>query len=61
MEQRKMYRRNRRSRKTRYRKARFLNRVKNKKEGWLAPSIQHKIDTHLNIIEKIHKICEIKN
>ena len=39
-------RRSRRNRKTRYRKPRFDNR-KNKKEGWLAPSIQHKIGTHL--------------
>ena len=31
---------NRRSRKTRYRKARFSNRVSSKKEGWLAPSIK---------------------
>jgi len=27
-----------------------------KKKGWLAPSIQHKIDTHLTVISKI---CEI--
>lgn len=33
-------RRARRSRKTRYRKPRFLNRVKKKKPGWLAPSIK---------------------
>ncbi len=51
-------RRSRRSRKTRYRQARFLHRKKGK--GWLAPSIQHKIDTHLTIIDKIHKILPIK-
>lgn len=33
-------RRNRRSRKTRYRKARFNNRASTKKAGWLAPSIK---------------------
>ena len=36
-------RRSRRNRKTRYRKARFLNRVKSKKAGWLAPSVNHKV------------------
>ena len=39
-------RRARRHRKTRYRKPRFNNRAKPK--GWLAPSIQHKINTHIN-------------
>src|SRR5438270_3383284 len=36
------YRRTRRSRKTRYRKARFLNRKK--PQDWLAPSVKHKVD-----------------
>lgn len=47
----------RRSRKTRYRKPRFDNR--RRREGWLAPSIKHKIDTHLDVIEKVHKILPI--
>ena len=38
----------RRNRKTRYRKARFDNRKKD--EGWLAPSVRHKIGTHLAVI-----------
>ena len=54
---RKEYRKNRRSRKTRYRKPRFDNR--RKKEGWIAPSIKNKIDTHLNVIENIYKILPI--
>ena len=54
---RKNYRNNRRSRKTRYRQARFLNRKKDK--GWLAPSIHNKINTHLRMIENIHKILPI--
>lgn len=54
-------RRSRRSRKTRYRKPRFLNRVRTKKTGWIAPSIQHKINTHLSIIEFVHKILPIAN
>lgn len=52
-------RRARRSRKTRYRKARFDNRVHAKKKGWLAPSIEHKINAHLTAIEKAHKILPI--
>jgi hypothetical protein len=52
-------RRTRRNRKTRYRKARFLNRVSTKKEGRLAPSIQNKIDTHIKIVDKLHKILPI--
>jgi|LSQX01.1.fsa_nt_gb N6-L-threonylcarbamoyladenine synthase len=50
-------RRSRRNRKTRYRKHRFNNRKK--EEGWLAPSIEHKIQTHLNVISKIHRILPI--
>ena len=38
-----MYRRNRRSRKTRYRKPRFNNR-KNKGKGWIPPSLEQKVD-----------------
>ena len=37
------YRRNRRSRKLRYRTPRFLNRTK--PTGWLAPSLRHRIET----------------
>jgi len=55
---RKQNRRIRRNR-LRYRKPRFLNRVKSKNKGWLAPSIQNKINTHLTIIEKIYKILPI--
>jgi len=50
-------RNNRRSRKTRYRKARFLNRKK--PDGWLPPSIRSKINTHIKVIEKVHKILPI--
>lgn len=47
-------RRTRRSR-LRYRKARFNNRVSSKRKGWLAPSVENKIQTHLTVVEKIHK------
>jgi len=55
---RKQLRRTRRN-KTRYRKPRFLNRVSTKKKGWLAPSIRQKIDVHLTVVEKVHKILPI--
>ena len=44
------YRRSRRFRKTRYRKARFLNRRKSK--GWLPPSIRAKLDANFAWIDK---------
>ncbi len=50
-------RRARRNRKTRYRKARFNNRRRG--DGWLAPSIREKIDTHLTVIANVHKILPI--
>lgn len=52
-------RRSRRNRKTRYRKPRFNNRVSTRKDGWLAPSIRQKVDTHLTVAAKIHKILPI--
>ena len=52
-------RRTRRNRKTRYRKCRFLNRIHSKNKGWLAPSIEQKIQTHLTVVEKLHKFLPI--
>lgn len=51
----------RRNRKTRYRKARFDNRVSSKKEGWLAPSIKNKIQSHLSVVDKVCAILPITN
>ena len=51
---RRMYRQNRRSRKTRYRKPRFNNR-KNKKKGWLPPSLEQKVAVQLNEIDHLHR------
>ena len=53
------FRHTRRNRKTRYRAPRFNNR-KNKKDGWLAPSVQHKINTHIKIVDNVCKILPIK-
>jgi N6-L-threonylcarbamoyladenine synthase len=55
--ERRQYRRTRRNRKTWYREPRFLNRKK--PEGWLAPSIQHKLDSHIKLINKVKQILPI--
>lgn len=55
--ERRMYRRSRRNRKPWYRQPRFLNRKK--PEGWLAPSIQHKLDSHVKLIGKIKEILPV--
>lgn len=54
-------RRTRRSHKTRYRQPRFNNRVASKKQGWLAPSIQNKVETHLTCIKRVYDILPITN
>ena len=43
----------------RYRKSRFNNRTSSKKEGWAAPSIRQRIDSHLKQISDIHRILPI--
>ena len=55
--ERRQYRRFRRYRKTRYRKPRFLNR--RRPDGWLPPSIQHKLDSHVKAVEQVAKILPI--
>lgn len=47
----------RRFRKTRYRAARFDNR--RKKDGWLAPSIRYKVDSHLKVIRMVHSLLPV--
>lgn len=54
---RRAFRRARRNRKTRYRKAKFLNRSKPK--GWLAPSVRHLVEAHLKVIRLVHRILPI--
>jgi 5-methylcytosine-specific restriction endonuclease McrA len=56
--ERKMYRRIKRN-KLWYRKPRFLNRTSTKKKGWLTPSIQHKLDSHLRFVEKMKGLLPI--
>ena len=50
-------RRNRRYRKTRYRQARFDNRRKT--EGWLAPSIRYKVESHLKVIRMVYSLLPV--
>ena len=56
-------RQNRRTRRNhlRYREPRFNNRVSSKNKGWLAPSIENKIQSHMSIIDKVYKILPITN
>lgn len=54
---RKELRRTRRNRKTRYRKSRFDNRKK--KDGWLTPSVEQKIESHLKVIRLVHKLLPV--
>lgn len=52
-------RRARRSRKTRYRQARFDNRVSSKPKGWIAPSVEVKIQEHISAVLRIQKMLPV--
>ncbi|HBE20683.1 MAG TPA: HNH endonuclease [Cyanobacteria bacterium UBA11149] len=57
LESRRSIRRNRRNRHTRYRQARFLNRTRS--SSWLAPSLQHRVETILTWIKKLTRYAPI--
>ena len=57
LDSRRMIRRSRRQRKTRYREARFLNRTK--PQGWIAPSVKSRADNVINFIKKYKKFLNI--
>jgi 5-methylcytosine-specific restriction endonuclease McrA len=57
LEQKRNYRRNRRSRNTRYRAPRFDNRKR--EQGWLAPSLLHKKQAHITLIETIKTLLPV--
>ena len=59
MQQRAMYRRNRRGRKTRYRKARWRNRASMRKDGRLAPSITSKVESHLREKRQVEALLPV--
>ena len=52
-------RRGRRNRKMRYRAPRFDNRVHSKNQGWLAPSIENKINAHLSRVDAVRKLLPV--
>ena len=55
--ERRQYRGARRHRKTWHRQPRFNNR--RTPEGWLAPSIQHKLNSHIKIIGQVNRILPV--
>ena len=55
--ERRQYRRARRNRKTWYRQPRFLNRKK--PEGWLAPSLRHKLDSQVKLVVGLAKVLPV--
>ncbi|NCD07340.1 MAG: HNH endonuclease [Spirochaetia bacterium] len=59
MTQRSKYRRNRRNRKTRYRKARWLNRKNSIKNDRFSPTMISKINSHLKEIKFVQSILPI--
>lgn len=59
MTQRAKYRRNRRNRKTRYRKARWLNRANSIKNDRFSPTMRSKLYSHVKEIECIKSILPI--
>ena len=59
LESRSSLRKGRRGRKTRYRKPRFLNRVREK--GWLAPSLLHRVLTTITWVKRIIKRSPISS
>lgn len=59
MSTRRQNRRGRRSRTTRYRAARFDNRTHSKHRGWLAPSVEVKIQEHITAIKRVCRILPI--
>ena len=58
MDQRRAYRRTRRSRNTRYRKPCFDNR---RRDGWLTPTVRSKVDSHKRELCFIRKILPVSD
>ena len=57
LDSRRAVRRSRRQRKTRYRPARFCNRIK--PMGWLAPSVRSRADNTINFVRKLKRFLNI--
>ncbi len=56
--QRRAARRSRRQRHTRYRKPRFDNR-RNKKKGWLAPSLESRVCNVITWVKRLLRVCPL--
>ena len=52
-------RQSRRSRNTRYRAPRFDNRIRTKRKGWLAPTVENRINVHLSRIETVLQLLPV--
>ena len=59
LESRRAIRRSRRHRKTRYREARFSNRTR--KEGWIAPSLQSRVDNIFTWVKRLVKVAPLSS
>jgi 5-methylcytosine-specific restriction endonuclease McrA len=57
LDDRRMLRRNRRNRKTRYRKPRFLNRKR--KEGWIPPSLESRVNNIKTWVNRLQKLVPL--
>ena len=60
LSEKRQYRRTRRNRLW-YRPARFLNRVKSKKKGWLAPSVEHRLNEHIKAVNFVNSILPVSS
>ena len=57
LDKRRVIRRSRRNRKTRYREAKFQNRTR--PQGWLAPSVKSRADNVINFVKKYKKLLNV--
>ncbi len=60
LDDRRSVRRGRRNRHTRYRKPRWQNR-RNKKRGWLPPSLQSRMSNIITWVQRLARVCHITN
>jgi 5-methylcytosine-specific restriction endonuclease McrA len=58
LDSRRSLRRGRRSRHTRYRQARFLNRIRPK--GWLAQGLRHRVETTLTWVKRLSRLAPVR-
>lgn len=59
LDSRRVIRRNRRNRKTRYRQPRFLNRTRPK--GWLPPSLKSRVYNIETWVKRLKQVCNVQN